>query len=261
MLVPWRAAPLSACRRRWAVPSAAASAPPAGSGYVGTSQPRRSSIRSFTSPASCARRASAGSPTSSSWAWARPFHNYDETLRACRLLNDPTGFGLAARAISVSTAGSCRASTGSPPSRCSSTWRSACTRPPTTCATASCLSTGHTRSPALRRMRPDAERTRRKLSSRRGRRRTPPGGGRRAGAGGGGGRGGGPAAASRVGGAPGGKGGRSEGGAAGGGGARRGPGARGRGEGDARGGGGGGGGGVGGRRGSPPQPLRPARGR
>lgn len=34
-----------------------------------------------------------------------PFHNYDETLRACRLLNDPGGFGLAARAISVSTAG------------------------------------------------------------------------------------------------------------------------------------------------------------
>lgn len=34
-----------------------------------------------------------------------PFHNYDETLLACRLLNDPDGFGLAARAISVSTAG------------------------------------------------------------------------------------------------------------------------------------------------------------
>ena len=34
-----------------------------------------------------------------------PFHNYDETLRACRLLNDPAGFSLAARAISVSTAG------------------------------------------------------------------------------------------------------------------------------------------------------------
>jgi 23S rRNA (adenine2503-C2)-methyltransferase len=34
-----------------------------------------------------------------------PFHNYDQTLRACRLLNDEGGFGLAARAISVSTAG------------------------------------------------------------------------------------------------------------------------------------------------------------
>jgi 23S rRNA (adenine2503-C2)-methyltransferase len=34
-----------------------------------------------------------------------PFHNYDETLRACRLLNDPDGFGLAARHISVSTVG------------------------------------------------------------------------------------------------------------------------------------------------------------
>ena len=34
-----------------------------------------------------------------------PFHNYEQTLRACRLLNDPEGFGLAARAISVSTAG------------------------------------------------------------------------------------------------------------------------------------------------------------
>jgi 23S rRNA (adenine2503-C2)-methyltransferase len=34
-----------------------------------------------------------------------PFHNYDQTLRACRLLNDPEGFGLAARGISVSTVG------------------------------------------------------------------------------------------------------------------------------------------------------------
>ena len=34
-----------------------------------------------------------------------PFHNYDETMRACRLLNDPAGFGLGARAISVSTVG------------------------------------------------------------------------------------------------------------------------------------------------------------
>ena len=34
-----------------------------------------------------------------------PFHNYDETLRACRLLNDETGFNLAARSISVSTVG------------------------------------------------------------------------------------------------------------------------------------------------------------
>jgi 23S rRNA (adenine2503-C2)-methyltransferase len=34
-----------------------------------------------------------------------PFHVYDETLRACRLLNDPEGFALAARGISVSTAG------------------------------------------------------------------------------------------------------------------------------------------------------------
>ena len=34
-----------------------------------------------------------------------PFNNYDETLRACRLLNDPDGFGLAARGISVSTVG------------------------------------------------------------------------------------------------------------------------------------------------------------
>ncbi len=34
-----------------------------------------------------------------------PFHNYDETLRACRMLNDQDGFGLAARAISVSTVG------------------------------------------------------------------------------------------------------------------------------------------------------------
>ncbi len=34
-----------------------------------------------------------------------PFHNYDETLHACRLLNDPEGFALGARAVSVSTAG------------------------------------------------------------------------------------------------------------------------------------------------------------
>jgi 23S rRNA (adenine2503-C2)-methyltransferase len=34
-----------------------------------------------------------------------PFHTYAQTLRACRLLNDPAGFGLAARAISVSTVG------------------------------------------------------------------------------------------------------------------------------------------------------------
>ena len=34
-----------------------------------------------------------------------PFLNYDETLRACRLLNDPDGFGLGARGLSISTAG------------------------------------------------------------------------------------------------------------------------------------------------------------
>jgi 23S rRNA (adenine2503-C2)-methyltransferase len=34
-----------------------------------------------------------------------PFHNYEQTLRACRLLNDAAGFGLAARHISVSTVG------------------------------------------------------------------------------------------------------------------------------------------------------------
>ena len=34
-----------------------------------------------------------------------PFQNYDETLRACRLLNDPEGFGLGARGVSISTAG------------------------------------------------------------------------------------------------------------------------------------------------------------
>ena len=34
-----------------------------------------------------------------------PFHNYDETLRACRLLNDASGFNLAARSMSVSTVG------------------------------------------------------------------------------------------------------------------------------------------------------------
>jgi 23S rRNA (adenine2503-C2)-methyltransferase len=34
-----------------------------------------------------------------------PFQNYEQTLRACRLLNDPRGFGLAARSISVSTVG------------------------------------------------------------------------------------------------------------------------------------------------------------
>ena len=34
-----------------------------------------------------------------------PFHNYDETMRACRLLHDPDGFGLGARGLSISTAG------------------------------------------------------------------------------------------------------------------------------------------------------------
>ena len=34
-----------------------------------------------------------------------PFYNYGETLRACRMLNDGDGFGLAARSISVSTVG------------------------------------------------------------------------------------------------------------------------------------------------------------
>ena len=34
-----------------------------------------------------------------------PFANYDQTLRACRLLNDAAGFGLAARGLSISTAG------------------------------------------------------------------------------------------------------------------------------------------------------------
>jgi 23S rRNA (adenine2503-C2)-methyltransferase len=34
-----------------------------------------------------------------------PFLNYDETLGACRLLNDPAGFGLGARGVSISTAG------------------------------------------------------------------------------------------------------------------------------------------------------------
>ena len=34
-----------------------------------------------------------------------PFLNYDETLRACRLLCDPEGFGLGARGLSISTAG------------------------------------------------------------------------------------------------------------------------------------------------------------
>jgi 23S rRNA (adenine2503-C2)-methyltransferase len=34
-----------------------------------------------------------------------PFHNYEQTLRACRLLNDEAGFNLAARSVSVSTVG------------------------------------------------------------------------------------------------------------------------------------------------------------
>jgi len=34
-----------------------------------------------------------------------PFFNYDETLRACRMLTDRNGFGLSARGVSVSTAG------------------------------------------------------------------------------------------------------------------------------------------------------------
>ena len=34
-----------------------------------------------------------------------PFHNYDEVLAACRLMNDPDGTGLAARRMAISTVG------------------------------------------------------------------------------------------------------------------------------------------------------------
>ncbi len=34
-----------------------------------------------------------------------PFHNYDEVIAACRMLNDPDGIGLGARRIAISTAG------------------------------------------------------------------------------------------------------------------------------------------------------------
>jgi 23S rRNA (adenine2503-C2)-methyltransferase len=34
-----------------------------------------------------------------------PFQNYDRVLAACRTMNDPTGFGLGARQIAISTAG------------------------------------------------------------------------------------------------------------------------------------------------------------
>ena len=34
-----------------------------------------------------------------------PFQNYDRVLEACRTMNDPTGFGLGARQIAISTAG------------------------------------------------------------------------------------------------------------------------------------------------------------
>ena len=92
-----------------------------------------------------------------------PFLNYDETMRACRLLNDPDGFGLAARAA-LGVDGGRRA--GDPAlrrrARCSSTWPSACTRRPTSCATAWCRSTGATRWTRSSRPAPTTSRARRR---------------------------------------------------------------------------------------------------
>ena len=79
--------PPSACPRRWAAPWAAPSAPPGGWACAATSRRRRWSIRCSTSRASCApidRRVT----NVVFMGMGEPFHNYDETLRACRLLND-----------------------------------------------------------------------------------------------------------------------------------------------------------------------------
>ena len=98
-------APPSASRPRSAAPWAARSAPPGGWGCAGTSRPRRSSTRSCTSPALLRDDGGRRVTNVVFMGMGEPFHTYDETLRACRLLNDPDGFGLAARHISVSTVG------------------------------------------------------------------------------------------------------------------------------------------------------------
>ena len=52
-----------------------------------------------------ARCRTSGSPTSSSWAWASRWHNYDALVEAIEILTADWGFGLSARRITVSTVG------------------------------------------------------------------------------------------------------------------------------------------------------------
>ena len=52
-----------------------------------------------------ARSPASGSPTSSSWAWASRWHNYDAVVEAIEILTAAWGFGLSGRRITVSTVG------------------------------------------------------------------------------------------------------------------------------------------------------------
>ena len=64
-----------------------------------------------------------------------PLANYDETLRAIRLLTHPDGLHLGARRITLSTVGpGARRCVGLPTKACRSGWPSRCTRRTTSCA-------------------------------------------------------------------------------------------------------------------------------
>ena len=76
-----------------------------------------------------------------------PLHNYDETMKALRILADEHGFAMSAapgHAVDRRPAAGARAAGAA--SRSCRTWRSRCTRRPTRSAASSCRSTGNTAS-------------------------------------------------------------------------------------------------------------------
>ena len=60
-----------------------------------------------------------------------PLQNLDAVLDACAAINVPEGLGLSARRSRSPPSAGCRASPGSPSTRCPCGWRSPCTRPTT----------------------------------------------------------------------------------------------------------------------------------
>jgi len=68
-----------------------------------------------------------------------PLHNYDETMRALRMLNDEHGLGMSPRRVTLSTVGLLAGARedGARADHCR-TWRSRCTRRPTSCAPSWC---------------------------------------------------------------------------------------------------------------------------